>query len=126
MYRRIRLRLIKIPKPTNVGKKYSNKDNVKLKIIMWLLSQGKSKQYSMMKDSKSGITGQKWTELSNRLQELVDSRLVEKKPSEDVANVIMYSLTSRGSEFALQIIELEENIPELWNFESFKDVTRVS
>lgn len=93
---------------------------------MWLFSQGKSKQYSMMKDSKSGITGQKWTELANRLQELVDLGLVERKPSEDVANVMMYSLTERGRGFASQIMELEEKMPELWNFESFKDVTRVS
>ena len=118
--------MVKIPKrPTNQGKKYTNKDNVKLKIVMWFYSQGKSNQNSMMKDSKSGIRGQKWVEMSNRLQELIDLGLIEKKQSEDVANVMMYSLTTRGQEFAKQIIDLEEQIPELWKLESFKDVKRV-
>ena len=71
------------------------------------------------------ISGQKWTELSNRLQELIELELVEKKPSEDVANVMMYSLTTRGQEFAKQIIDLEEQIPELWKLESFRDVKLV-
>jgi len=115
--------MVKITKPTNAGKRYSNKDNVKFKIIMWLFSQGKSKQYSMMKDSKSGITGQKWQELANRLQELIDSKLIEKKESEDVVGIMMYYLTDRGREFASEIIQLEEKMPELWeHFESFKNV----
>jgi len=110
---------------TNQGKKYSNKDNVKLKIIMWIYSQGKSNQNSMVKDSKSNISGQKWNELSNRLQELIDSGLIKKNPSEDVANVMMYSLTLRGQEFAQQILDLKQKMPELWNFESFKNIKRI-
>ena len=118
--------MVKIPKrPTNQGKRYTNKDNVKLKIVMWFFSQGKSNQNSIMKDSKSGISGQKWTELSNRLQELIDSGLIEKKQSEDVANVMMYSLTLRGQEFAQQIVDLEDKMPELWKLESFKNVKRI-
>ena len=114
-----------LQRPTNQGKRYTNKDNVKLKIIMWFFSQGKSNQNSMMKDSKSGIRGQKWVEMSNRLQELIDSGLIEKKQSEDVANVMMYSLTTRGKEFAQQIVDLEDTMPELWKLESFKDVKRI-
>lgn len=119
--------MVKIQKPSNAGKRYSNKDNVRLKIIMWLFSQGKPlNQYSMMKDSKSGITGQKWPELANRLQELIDVKLVDKKESTDVVGVIMYSLTTRGREFVNEIIQLEEKLPELWeSFESFKNVKRV-
>ena len=110
-------------RPTNKGKKYSNKDNVKLKIIMWILSKGKVNQNSMMGTSKSGITGQKWNELMNRLQELIDVGLIQKKQSEDsAANIMMYSLTIRGQEFAKQVIDLEETMPEFWKFESFKDV----
>lgn len=110
---------------THERKKYSNKDNVRLKIILFLYSQGKSNAYAMTKDSKSNITGQKWLEFSNRLHELVEWNLVEKKQSEDAANVKVYSLTTRGREIAELILSLEEKFPELWKLESFKDVRRI-
>ena len=110
---------------THERKKYSNKDNVRLKIILFLYSQGKSNAYAMIKDSKSGITGQKWVDFTNRLDELVEWNLVEKKQSEDAANVKVYFLTTRGREIAELIINLEEKFPELWKFESFKDVKQI-
>lgn len=92
---------------------------------MWLFSQGRSNQYSMMKDSKSAISGQKWTELANRLDELIEWGIIEKKQSEDAANVKVFFLTKRGQEFASAIIGWKDKFPELLNFESFVGVKQV-
>ena len=92
---------------------------------MWLFSHGRSKKYDVAESSKSGISTQRWTELANRFDELIEWGIVEKSPSEDVKNIIMYSLTIRGQELANMIIDLEGKFPELWNFESFKGVKRI-
>ena len=121
----MRISLVRRDIHTHERKKYSNKDNVRLKIILFLYSQGKSNAYAMMKDSKSHIAGQKWVEFSNRLDELIEWNLIGKRQSEDAANVTVYFLTTRGREIAELIISLEEKFPELWNLESFKDVKRI-
>ncbi len=111
--------------PSHGGPTYLNKDNVRLKVIMWLYSQGKSNQYKMMKDSKSGIRGQKWVTLANVLDELNNWKWIEKKQSEDAANVKVFSLTEKGTNIAKAITELETNSPELWKLDSFFEVKRI-
>ena len=74
-----------------------------------------------MKDSKSGIKGQKWVELNNRLSELIEWGLLASNKSEHVENDIFF-LTERGREIAKEIVEWEKKFPELWNFQSFSGV----
>jgi len=96
---------------------------------MWLLSQGKSKQNAMFNNpKKTGLPAQKWTELSNRLEELHGMKLIEIETiaGADNSSSKVFSLTDRGKIFATKILELEENLQELWKFESFKDVKKVS
>jgi len=106
-------------------KKYTNRDNTRFKIILWGYSHRSGFiKNSIFKDSKSGISAQKWVELNNRLNELIEWGLLIKKKSDIVTNDI-YSLTERGQELANEIIEWENKFPELWNFESFRDVKRI-
>ena len=107
------------------GKKYTQRDNTRFKIILWGYSHSSGfLQNSIFKDSKSGVSGQKWIELSNRLDELIEWGLLVKKKS-DVVNRDVYSLTERGNKIANEIIEWENKFPELWNFESFRGVKRI-
>ena len=100
----------------------TQKDNIRFKIILWGF-QNKTGfiKNSIMKDSKSGIKGQKWVELNNRLSELIEWGLLASNKSEYVENDIFF-LTERGREIAKEIVEWEKKFPELWNFQSFSGV----
>lgn len=103
-------------------KSNTQKDNIRFKIILWGF-QNKTGfiKNSIMKDSKSGIKGQKWVELNNRLSELIEWGLLASNKSEHVENDIFF-LTERGREIAKEIVEWEKKFPELWNFQSFSGV----
>ena len=104
------------------SRKNSNRDNVRFKIILWGYSHRSGFiQNSIVADSKSGVPAQKWVELTNRLNELIEWGLLIKKKS-DIVNNDIYSLTERGQELAHEILEWKNKFPELWNFESFRGV----
>ena len=103
-------------------KSNTQKDNIRFKIILWGFQNKKGFiKNSIMKDSKSGIKGQKWVELNNRLSELIEWGLLASNKSEHVENDIFF-LTERGREIAKEIVEWEKKFPELWNFQSFSGV----
>ena len=90
-------------------KSNTQKDNIRFKIILWGFQNKKGFiKNSIMKDSKSGIKGQKWVELNNRLSELIEWGLLASNKSEHVENDIFF-LTERGREIAKEIVEWEKN-----------------
>ena len=104
------------------GPTYLNRDNVRLKIVMFLHSVSRSNQNRMTNDSQSGLRGQKWITLSNILDELCEWKWIEKKPSEDVANVTIYQLLEKGQKIAATIKELEKKSEDFWKLDSFHGV----
>lgn len=102
---------------------YQNKDNTRLKVIMWLSGVGKSNQNNMMNEEHSPLKrGQKWVRLSNILDELVEWGWIEKKPSKDVKGVMMYELLDAGREIAKVVKSLEENSSVFKNLDCFDGV----
>ena len=99
-------------------KKNSNRDNARYKIILWLHSRGESIQNSMFKDTQAGLASMKWVDLTNRLDELAEWGIIQKKQSEVVSNYV-YSLTDKGREIAASLVNLKEKHPELKNFDIF-------
>ena len=107
-----------IKRPSNRGKHYSNKDNARFKIILWLEQRGEAIQNSMFKDTQAGLAAMKWIDLTNRLDELTEWGIIKKKQSTVVSSFI-YSLTDEGRAVAKTIHELKDKHPELINFEAF-------
>ena len=99
-------------------KKNSNRDNARYKIILWLHSRGEAIQNSMFRDSQAGLASMKWVDLTNRLDELAEWGIIQKKQSEVVSNYV-YSLTDKGREIAASLVNLKEKHPELKNFDIF-------
>ena len=110
--------------PSRGGPTYLPKDNVRLKVIMWLYSKKRSNQNKMMNED-SGLRGQKWIALSNVLDELCEWGWIEKSQSEDVANVKIYQLLEKGRKIAEVIHKLQNDSSELWKLDSLHDVKLV-
>jgi len=110
--------------PSRGGPTYLPKDNVRLKVIMWLYSKKRSNQNRMMNED-SGLRGQKWIALSNVLDELCEWDWIEKIQSEDVANVKVYQLLDKGRNIAEVINKLQNDSSELWKLDSLHDVKLV-
>ena len=109
-------------KPTQGGPTYVYKDNVRLKIIMYLLSVGKTNQNRMMNDERAGLRGQKWISLANTLDELCEWGLIEKKKSDEAANVTVYQLLEKGRNLALTLKDSNNTNSELWKLDSFHGI----
>jgi len=108
--------------PSRGGPTYLPRDNVRLKIVMFLYSVSRSNQNKMTNDVQSGLRGQKWITLSNILDELCEWEWIEKKQSEDAANVTIYQLLETGQKIAAAIKELENNSKDFWKLDSFHGV----
>ena len=90
--------------PSHGKEGYLNKDNTRLKVIMWLYAVRRSNQNNMMHDESSPLKrGQKWVRLSNILDELCQWEWIKKEPSEDVKGVMMYELLDKGREIAVTV-----------------------
>ena len=107
--------------PNRSGPTYLPRDNVRLKIILFLYANGRASQNKML-NTDSGLSGQKWVTMKNTLDELCEWGWIEKKQSEDVANVTMYSLLEDGKNTAKKIKDLENNAPELFKLDSFSGI----
>ena len=106
------------------GPKYLNKDNTRVKVIMFLYSVGKSNQHNMIHAPNAGLKNQEWGALSNVLDKMVEDKLIEKHQSEDAKNVSMYSLLDKGKDFAKFV---EDNISSekphpIFTLDAFYDV----
>ena len=105
-------------KPNRGGPTYLPKDNVRLKIILFLHANSRSSQNRMV-STNSGLSGQKWISMKNILDELCEWEWIEKKQSEDVANVTIYSLLENGQKIAEKIKDLDINSKEFFKLDSF-------
>ena len=76
----------------------------------------------MVPNCQAGLRGQKWISLSNVLEELCEWDWIEKKQSEDAANVIIYQLLDKGLEAVNSIKQLEENSSPLKKLDTFHGV----
>jgi DNA-binding HxlR family transcriptional regulator len=116
--------LVRIGKytPSRGGPTYLPRDNVRLKVIMYLFAVKKSNQNRMMNDDKASLRGQKWVSLANVLDEMCEWSWIEKKASEDAANVYVYYLLERGKNLAGKLVELEKQDNELRKLDCFHDV----
>lgn len=92
---------------------------------MFLYSVKRANQHRMMNDEKAGLRGQKWVTLANVLDELCEWVWIEKKPSEDAANVTVYELLDKGRELAKTLMDVKNQNSELWKLDSFHDVKLV-
>ncbi|SHO44266.1 hypothetical protein NSIN_20283 [Nitrosotalea sinensis] len=109
-------------KPSKGGPTYLPRDNVRLKVIMFLRSVNRSNQHNMTQDERSGLRGQKWVSLANILDELCEWGWITKKPSEDAKNVTVYELLDKGRELSNKLAELQSQNNELWKLDSFHEV----
>jgi len=110
-------------RPTHGKEGYLNKDNTRLKVIMWLRAVGKSNQNNMMTNEQSPFKrGQKWITLSNILNELHEWRWIEKKPSDEAKNVFVYKLLDKGKEIAELIENLQREDSVFRNLDCFDGV----
>jgi len=109
-------------KPSRGGPTYLNRDNVRLKVLMFLQSVGKSNQNKMMNDGKSGLRGQKWITLENILNDLCERSWIEKKQSDEAARVIIYQLLDKGRKIVEDVTNLQNNNSDLLNLDSFYGV----
>lgn len=111
--------------PSHGKEGYQNKDNTRLKVVMWLYA-GKSNQNNMMHDERSPLKrGQKWIRLSNILNELCEWEWIKKESSADVKGVMMYELLDKGKEVAEAVKQLQENQSRLKKLDCFDGIKLV-
>ena len=104
------------------GNKYFNKDNAKVKIIMYIYSVGKANRNNMIHAPNAGLKSQEDVTLKNTLEKMIEDELVEKFLSTEVKNVIMYKLLPKGIEFAKFVEEnLDKKLP-IFSLEAFYEV----
>jgi len=89
---------------------------------MYLFSVAKANQNKMMNDETAGLRGQKWISLTNTLDELCEWGWIEKKRSDEAANVTVYQLLEKGRKVALALKELQGGKNELLKLDSFHGI----
>ena len=106
------------------GPTYLNKDNTKLKVIMYLYFVGKSNKYRMLNDKDSGLKNQEWSSFDNTLNIMVEEEWIKKYQSEDAKNVSMYTLREKGEVVAKFIQDNnDETKPHpFFSLDAFHDV----
>jgi hypothetical protein len=108
-------------RPSGGGPTYSNKDNVRLKVILYLLSNGKAIKNDFQTDKEAGLRGQEWNRFVNILEEMRDLGWIKESPSV-VANVLEYELLDKGKEIALLAKKLREQNHPIVDLDVFYDV----
>lgn len=109
-------------RPSQGGQTYVYKDNVRLKVVTYLLSVPKANQNKMMNDERAGLRGQKWISLANTLNELCEWGWIEKKESDEAANVTVYQLLEKGRKVAFALKEMHDGNNELLKLDSFSGI----
>ena len=104
------------------GRKNLSKDIVRMKIMIFLKS-GSSNQNKISHEAK-GISGQPWNTMKNILDEMCEWNWINKKQSEDVANVTMYSLSDVGQKVVdvIDEFEVEGKFEEFFKLDFFQGI----
>lgn len=102
-------------------KKYElNDDNMKLRILLYLLGIEEQTQQRMMTEVK-GLTGN-WQRIVRILNELCDLGWIKKNPSLKYTKRTYYNIQEPGKKIVNTIKNLEKDCPELWNLRTFNGI----